>query len=69
MADAEFRPIPSGRGRSVSARAALALRVRVWFTRAKLDQHIATGRAWHSIEVVVKSKNLKVRAREGYYPE
>ena len=29
----------------------------------------AHDRAWHSIEVVVKSKNRKVRAREGYYPE
>ena len=48
MADAAFRPIPSSRGRSASARGAFALRVRVWFTRAKLDQQIATGRAWHS---------------------
>jgi VWFA-related protein len=29
----------------------------------------AQDHEWHSIEVVVKSKNVKVRAREGYYPE
>jgi Ca-activated chloride channel family protein len=29
----------------------------------------ANDHAWHSIEVVVRSKNVKVRAREGYYPQ
>jgi hypothetical protein len=48
MADAAFHPIPSSRGRSVSARGAFALRLRVWTTRASLDQQIVTGRAWHS---------------------
>ena len=48
MTDAAFQPIPTRRGRSASARGAVALRVRVWFTRAKLDRQIATGRWWHS---------------------
>ena len=48
MADAAFHPIPSSRGRSVSPRRAFALRLRVWTTRARLDQQIVTGRAWHS---------------------
>lgn len=48
MAGAAFQPHPSSRTRSASTRGAFALHVRVWFTRAKLDQQIATGRAWHS---------------------
>lgn len=48
MADAAFHRFPSSRGGSASARGAFALRLRLWLTRARLDQQIVTGHAWHS---------------------
>jgi hypothetical protein len=46
MADAAFDRVPSRRGRSAPAR--VALRLRLWLTRARVDQQIANGRIWHA---------------------